>query len=130
MVESTFSAIMGETETAVTNTMTSSGSENSTFQFTVEKLNGKNFLKWAQIDQTGDRWKRQVGISHRRNQEAILYRYLLSEVEVRKLDGNRMAGQLDEALNWENLYVSSYRRGCLGCCERNILCLRLSVIRD
>ena len=35
-------------ETEVMNTMNSNGSDNSTFQFTVEKLNGKNFLEWAQ----------------------------------------------------------------------------------
>ena len=44
--ESSYSAATNETE--VMNTMNSNGSDNSTFQFTVEKLNGKNFLEWAQ----------------------------------------------------------------------------------
>ena len=48
MVKSTSSETTGEMATEVTNTMASNGSENSTFQFTVEKLNGKNFLEWAQ----------------------------------------------------------------------------------
>ena len=44
--ESSYSEATNETE--VMNTMNSNGSDNSTFQFTVEKLNGKNFLEWAQ----------------------------------------------------------------------------------
>lgn len=48
MAPSTSSEVTDEATTEVTKKMSPNESENSSFQFSVEKFNGSNFLEWAQ----------------------------------------------------------------------------------